>query len=211
MKRTILWLLLPLMALMQSTTCTKNGKNPPRQLFMINPIDQYLTKEGDTLSITPQPVGMPAEIGYSFTVSEGGTIYEIGIRLPDTGYIYTVTLWDGVSQAVLAQENIKITSPTGFAYYDLTSVNAQVSISGNHTYVIGVYMVPTNYTPSQGGGEDFFTMQRSDQANFLPLTEGPVTFLYEYTASSNTPAFPANLSDYQNYIDGFIDIGFSYY
>src|SRR5580704_14306278 len=111
------WLLLPaVFTLTCSTTCTKKHIGPPR-VTMINPFNQYLKDKGDTMKIEVDPASFPVELGYSFVASDTGTVYEIGIRLPDSGNTYTVTLWDGATQAVLARENIKVNSPTSFSYY----------------------------------------------------------------------------------------------
>jgi hypothetical protein len=205
-----LWLLLSVFTLTCSTTCNKK-QNPPPRISMINPFNQYLQDEGDTVKVTLHPNELPVELGYSFIVSDTGTVYEIGIRLPDSGNIYPVTLWDGATQTVLARQNIKVSSPTGFSYFDLTSTNAQVSIAANHPYVISVNMTPTNPPPAGAPVDyDFYDIRRTDEGNIFPMTKGYVTYQYEYTQTCYTPTFPANLSEYLNYINGIVDIGFSH-
>jgi hypothetical protein len=206
-----LWPLLAVFTLTCSTTCNKTRQNPPPRTSMVNPFEQYLTTEGDTVKITLHPNSTPVELGYSFIVSDTGTVYEIGIRLPDSGSIYPVTLWDGVTQAVLARQNIKVNSPTGFSWFDLTSTNAQVSIAANHIYVISVNMTPTNVPPAGTPADyNFYDIERTDRGNIFPMTESYVTYQYEYTQTSYSPTFPANLSEYLNYINGIVDIGFSH-
>jgi hypothetical protein len=178
---------------------------------MINPFNQYLKDKGDTMNIEVDPASFPVELGYSFVASDTGTVYEIGIRLPDSGNTYTVTLWDGVTQAVLARKNIEVNSPLGFAYTDLSSTNEQVSIAANHTYVISVNTNPVN-TPPAGKAVDYniYDVSRTDRANIFPMTESYITFQYEYTQASYTPAFPGLLSTYLNFLNGIVDIGFSH-
>jgi hypothetical protein len=206
-----LWLLLPVFLLTSSTTCNKTRHNPPPRVSMVNPFNQYLHNEGDTVSVSLHPNELPVEIGYSFTVSDSGTVYQLGVRLPDTGKTYTVTLWDGATQAVLARQNITVLTDTAFTWFDLTSINAQVSIYPGHTYVISAFMVPVGTNPAAGQGEfDFYDVERRDQGNIFPMTEGVVTYMNEYTQTAFTPTFPGNLSEYQNFINGIVDIGFSY-
>src|SRR5580704_5545782 len=118
-----LWLLLPVFLLTSSTTCNKTRHNPPPRVSMVNPFNQYLHNEGDTVSVSLHPNELPVEIGYSFTVSDSGAVYQLGVRLPDTGKTYTVTLWDGATQAVLARQNITVLTDTAFTWFDLTSIN----------------------------------------------------------------------------------------
>jgi hypothetical protein len=178
---------------------------------MINPFNKYLQDKGDTVKISLDPASFPVELGYTFVASDTGTVYEIGIRLPDSGNTYTVTLWDAATQAVLARKNIEVNSPSGFAYYDLSSTNEQVSIAANHTYVISVNTNPVN-TPPAGKATDYniYDIERTDQANIFPMTEGYITYQYEYTQASYTPTFPGQLSVYQNFLNGIVDIGFSH-
>ncbi len=206
------WLLLTMLyTLTCSTTCSKKHVPNGGRVSMVNPFNQYLQHTGDTIKITVDNASFPIELGYTFTASDTGTVYEIGIRLPDSGNTYTVTLWDGATQAVLARENIKVNSPTGFSYYDLTSTNAQVSIAANHTYVISVNTNPVNLPPA-GKAVDYniYDITRTDQANIFPMTEGYITYLYEYTQAAYTPTYPGLLSIYQNYLNGIVDIGFSH-
>jgi hypothetical protein len=206
-----LWLLLPLYLLTCSATCTKTRHNPPPRISTVNPFKQYLGAEGAAVNVSLHANTTPVEIGYSFVASDTGTIYQLGIRLPDSGNTYPVTLWDGQTQAVLARQNIEITNPASFAYVDLTATNAQVSLTANHTYVISVNLTPIN-TPPAGAAPDynFYDVRRTNDANIFPLTESYITYQYEYTQTSTGPTFPGQISAYQDFINGIVDIGFSH-
>ena len=211
LKSKSLWLLIPLFTLTCSTTCTKSRHNPPGRVTMVNPFNQYLTAEGDTVHVTLHPNSTPVEIGYSFVASDTGTVYQLGIRLPDTGNTYTVTLWDGVTQTALARKNIQVTSLGSIEYVDLTTDNSQVSIAANHNYVISVNLNPVNELPAGTPVDyNFYDIVRTDRANVFPMTESYITYQYEYTQTSYTPTFPGQLSIYQNFINGIVDIGFSH-
>ncbi|HXD78181.1 MAG TPA: DUF4082 domain-containing protein [Puia sp.] len=206
-----LWLLLPVFVLASSTTCTKSRHNPPPRVSTVNPFNQYLAQTGDTTLVTLHPNETPVELGYSFTVSDTGTIYQMGIRLPDTGNVYPVTLWDGVTQAILARQDIKAANAAAFTYIDLTATHAQVSIAANHQYVVSVNMTPTNLPPAGAPSDyNFYDVHRTDRGNIFPMTEGYVTYGYEYTQTSTAPTFPGQLSIYTDFINGIVDIGFSH-
>ncbi len=123
-----------------STTCKKTASGGAR-LSTVNPFKQWLANTGDTATLTNTTNGLPVELGYTFTASDTGTVYQIGLRLPDTGRTYTVSLWDGVTQNLLIQKDVK-NAILDFSYIDLNATNEAVHILANHIYVIGVYTVP---------------------------------------------------------------------
>jgi hypothetical protein len=190
-----------------STTCKKNG--PPVQR-VVNPFQQWLANAGDTASVTVHTNDLPIEIGYTFTSTAAGSVVQLGIRLPDTGRTYAVTLWDGVTQASLVQKNIKVTT-MGVNYVDLNATNEAVAIQANHSYVISVLMTPQGLVGAGPAGDNFFDVERTDQKDIFPMTIGPITYQHQYSKPSATaaPVFPDNLSVYQNFINGICDIGFS--
>ena len=57
---------------------------------------------------------------------------------------------------------------------------------------------------------NIYDITRTDQANIFPMTEGYITYQYEYTQASYTPTYPGLLSIYQNFLNGIVDIGFSH-
>ncbi|MDP4151327.1 MAG: hypothetical protein Q8927_19005 [Bacteroidota bacterium] len=190
-----------------STTCQKNGPGSQRA---VNPFQQWLTNTGDTASVTVHPNDLPVEIGYTFTSSAGGSVVQLGIRLPDTGRTYAVTLWDGVSKASLVQKNIKVAT-MGFNYVSLVATNEAVAIQANHSYVISVLMIPQGLVGAGPAGDDFFDVERTDRKDIFPMTIGPITYQHQYSkpSGSASPVFPDNLTSYQNFINGICDIGFS--
>ncbi|MBS1948155.1 MAG: DUF4082 domain-containing protein [Bacteroidetes bacterium] len=204
--KTIFSLLIVILFLL--TGCQKKPFQTGGRISRVNPFSQYLQDNGNKVDVTLHENDLPVEIGYSFTASDTGTIYEIGIRLPDSGRVYTVTLWDGVTQAPLIQKDIKVNTTTGFSYDDLSSTNEAVHILGNHSYVISVNMTQSGVAGAAGDG--FYNARRTDQANIFPLTESYITYQNQYNKITPTPAFPDNLVVYQDFINGLCDIGFSH-
>ena len=190
------------------TTCTKDQNT----IVAVNPFMQYYHDQQTNLQVTATNNDFPFELGYTFVSSIPGYILSIGLSLPDSGYTYTVTLWDAATQAVLARENCTTQETqglVGFVYYDLRAVNAEVAIQANHTYVISANVNPVNAPPGKAPNYVYYNIERNDQANIFPMTEGPITFLNQYTQASYTPTFPAQLSVYQNFLNGIVDIGFA--
>ena len=74
-------------------------------------------------------------------------------------------------------------------------------------------MTPINPSPA-GTPVDYnfwLTYERTDRGNIFPDDrKAMLTYQYEYTQTSYSPTFPANLSEYLNYINGIVDIGFSH-
>ena len=187
--------------------CTKHNANPGRYA-QLNPFQKYIQENSSAVGITLHPNDLPVEIGYGFSTTIDGTVIQLGVRLPDSGKTYTVSLWDGNSQAALKQININVLSQSAFTYVDLTGTNDTVHIQANHPYVLSVNMIPVGVAGS--GGNDFFDARRNDQADIFPLSESPVTYQYQCNKTTYTPAFPDNVIIYKDVINGLVDIGFRY-
>jgi len=191
-------------------SCLKKQIPPGGRLVIEHPFSDYLLNN-NSVKISLHQNDLPVEIGYSFTSSHPGLVFEMGIRLPDSGRVYTVSLWDGQTQALLIQKNVQINNPQGFSYVDLNTTNEFVPISANHTYVVSVFMIPFSADDaSDAAGDNFYDVRRNDQANVFPITGHAITYQREYTKTSFTPAFPDNLSLEQDIVNGFCDVGFSY-
>ncbi len=195
-------------ALVLLTGCLKPRHPSPGRIARENPFTEYIQDLNNKVNLTVYKNDAPIEIGYSFTASDTGTIYEIGTRLPDTGKVHTVSLWDGITQALLIQKNIKINGSTGFNYVDLNSTNEGVNILANHPYVVSVNLVP--YNSGLRAGSDYFIASRTDLAPIFPLTDRYITFQHQYNRTTTTPAFPSNQIMTPNFIGGLCDIGFSH-
>jgi hypothetical protein len=152
----------------------------------------------------------PLEIGYSFTSSIPGIVDKLGIMLPDSGKVYSVSLWDGVTKELLVQKNIQILHPRIFNYVDLLPTNEFKVILANHPYVISLFTVPSGTLP-EAGGDPFYAVQ-NDGANIFPFTGYPhiINFNQEYIKYTDSPAFPDDLWPYGYIVTGLCDIEFTY-
>ncbi len=192
------------------SSCQKKHLNTGGRTSMVNPFSQYLQSTGDTVTMNISYNRENLEIGYSFTASDTGTIYEIGIRLPDTTQTYAVTLWDAAHQAVLITKNIKVVNAAGFSYDDLNSTHQAVPILANHTYVISVNLTPLPPLAFVSS-ENYYYASRSDQKDIFPFTQGYITYHNQYSMTTlGESTFPTVLQVSQDQINGLCDIGFSH-
>jgi hypothetical protein len=201
-------LLLPVIfTLTCSTTC-----NPTTPIVAVNPFSDYWKAQFSNLQFTATNNDFPFELGYTFVSTIPGYVLSIGLALPDSGNTYAVTLWDGVTQAVLARDTLEVQhnpGSVGWQYADLRFGNRVVAIQANHLYMVSVNLNPiTTLAAGKANTYDYYDIERTDQANIFPLTDGPITFQHEYTTPAYTSTFPTNLSAYQNFLNGGVDIGF---
>jgi hypothetical protein len=162
-----------------------------------------------------------AEIGIAFRTSVPGVVFELGIWLPDSSYVHTVTLWDSATQTILAQKNV-YNYGKNFSY-DTLSPNELVTLQPNHGYVLGVNSLalgnPLN--AFNAGNEIFFTAGLTDfnpaaspNTPATPMTEGPITvetgFIYNYGILP-TPSnpFPPVFNNNSGGLTGLCDFGFA--
>ncbi len=191
-----------------SLCCTKKHVNNGGRLSTVHPFQQYFINNSKAVNLSVHTNSYPLEIGYMFRASDTGSIYEIGLMLPDTGWSYTMTLWDSATQAILLQKVVKCSTATVFSYLDLNATNESVEIMKDHAYVISVNLLPVGVAGA--APSDYYDARRADQQAIFPITESYITFTNQYNRITNSPAFPNNLIVYQDLINGLIDIGFSH-
>ena len=218
--------------------CSKLRQEPFR-ITTVTPMQAFITKYNIPLSPTDTALfllavdynGIPdkgqydqAELGYAFRTSAAGVVFELGILLPATGFVHTVTLWDSATQTILGQLNVSNLSGSSFTYAGLDSGTAIV-LQANHGYVIGVNSTavgnPVNspsagnyvYAPQglyvdQGAGSDI---------QLLPFAESTITvergFVYIYGYQAQPASFFPPASSWQSQDNGFLgicDFGFAY-
>ncbi len=179
------------------------------------PFNDYLTshKPADAKIITSSSDG-PLEIGYSFTSTAIGIVDKLGVMLPDSGKVFTVSLWDGATEKLLVEKNIKILDPQHFNYVNLQpAVETQVILPG-HDYVIGVCTYPVD-TVAGIHLYNYNEVLIPPSGNVFPFTGYPhvVNFNQEYIKKLSLPykpEFPDFKWTFGYVVTGLCDLEFSY-
>lgn len=152
------------------------------------------------------------ELGYLFVPLKKGKIYAMGIRLPQVGESFKVTLWDTLTKQVVKQKIVINQSNSGFTYIDLSSssINEEIDVEKNHAYIISVNTASLSAgTPNR----QWYMLSHSGSADFLPLTKNNIQILAGRYSSidATTPTFPDkdHLSLFGlHLLFGLVDIGF---
>lgn len=152
------------------------------------------------------------ELGYLFVPSKKGKIYAMGIRMPQAGLSYIVTLWDTLTHQVIKQKTIVNQFVSGFSYIDLgsASINEEIDVTANHAYIISVNTAAvTAGTPNR----QWYMLSKKNGADFLPLAKGHIQILQGRYSSvdATTPTFPDkdNSSVFGlHLLFGLVDIGY---
>jgi hypothetical protein len=176
------------------------------------PLASYINADSSTIKLQvydPQQ----KEVGYSFQATKKGRIYAMGIRMPQVGQDFKVTVWDSASRQIIKQKIITNNSGSGFSYIDLssTSVNEEIDIDAGKTYVITVNT--TALTAATANRQWYMLNKVGINSDFLPVTKGHIQIragMYS-SAPAPTPLFPdkTNFSVFGlHLLFGLTDIGF---
>ncbi len=153
------------------------------------------------------------EVGYAFQSTKKGKLYAMGVRMPQAGEDFTVTLWDSASHQIIKQKTITNYSSSSFSYIDLSSSsnNEEVDIAAGKTYVI---TVNTSSLTVGAGNRQWYMMSKTGvNSDFLPALKGNIQIREGmYTSiDSPTPVFPdkTNFTVFGlHLLFGLTDIGF---
>lgn len=175
-------------------SCNKSADSPkpvvpPR--VDETPLSSYINTDPAAITLTVRDP-QQKEIGYAFQALKKGTIYGLGIRMPQTAQAFKVTFWDAATKQIIKQKTITNSNSTQFSYIELSSsgTNEYVDIEKNRTYVVSV-----NASSVAAGTPDrqWYQFNKSGtNANFLPITIGNIKILEgRYTdAAAPSPTFP---------------------
>ena len=219
--------------------CTKLGQIPPTiPLTAIRALEQdpfqsytdsLLNLNDGTLVMGPTPQGIndfnggQAIIAYGFHSSGYGAVVSLGLRLPDSGYEHTVTLWDSATLQVLAQAEVPTITGGRWTYVDLAIVNQAVPIVPNHGYIVGFNSLAVgNAMNAFHAGNSIYILlglytQHGPEPDIpiVPFTRGEITFdAYGLNVYSNPnaplpyPSVSMSFAEGLLGIGGLVDIGY---
>lgn len=158
------------------------------------PVDSIITKFSIIDSLPVYSVGSGSyEIGSEFYASDSGVITKLGCLCPVKNQTYTVSLWDFNSDTLIASANVTCVDSIHFSYASITPVY----ITANKNYIISY-----NNTVGGVGQGYYFPSLKGDSTLAFPFSDGSITFVNSYYASSTSSVFPTNLqNDYLAPVD----------
>ena len=129
------------------------------------------------------------EMGYEFTPMVDGKFASITGIMPASG-VYTVTLWEGFTQAAIGTYNI----PFIRGVFQETFVDERVQLRGGQTYMLTINTIYWyEYVPE-------------DSLQVFPQTIGNVEVSRFGTRTTFNPAYPTEFSERR--LNGLIDFRF---
>ncbi|WP_309608787.1 DUF4082 domain-containing protein [Flavobacterium sp.] len=178
-----------------SISCSKEDDNASQTPATIYPEENFLnefkTKAMFTQADGVSNVDLPSyyESGIVFKPTVKGKINAINLKLPATN-ITRITIWNKVTQAIIATENIAVQSINVYAKKTLTT---PIILDKDKEYVISFY------------SNDFYNLTKGSSILY-PITSGNIVitdFIYGGTNPNAVAVFPNTSTSDQEFRDGF--------
>ena len=118
------------------------------------------------------------ELGYSFSASLKGKITQLGCRMPEPG-IYTVSVWNETTKALLRQKAVEQTSPDKFTLVKIDELTVEKDTK---------YIVTLN-TVVGAKARSYYRITNTN-ATIFPITIGSIIIQKALYGSFTTPTFP---------------------
>jgi hypothetical protein len=194
--------------------CTKNDNAPGPVVPPVveeTPLASIIQASPTSYTITTHDP-QAKEVGYLFVPLKKGRIYALGVRMPQTGQDFKVTLWDTLTREILKQKTITNASSTGFTYVDLStgSNNEEVDVQANKAYIISV---STAAVSPASPNRQWYLLSKSGSADFLPITKGHIQILSGRYSTLEEPT--TTYPDKDNFsvfglhlLFGLVDVGY---
>lgn len=153
---------------------------------------------------------IPSELGYVFTASKNGVVTQLGVRMPretPAGPVvsYFVSLWDYDTKQIIKRCQVDVTD----IRLTFKTLDEEIHIAAHKKYVISVFVKPINSTQTQWL---YYTMIKpggyNSAVNFIPFTQGNLTFVNTQFTSSTSPAFPGTTGYHLDIASGLCDLVF---
>jgi len=153
---------------------------------------------------------IPSELGYVFKSAKNGIITQLGVRMPretEAGPVtsYITSLWDYDTKQLIKRCQVDVTD----IRLTFKALDEDVHIVANKKYVISVFIKPVNSTQTKW---PYYTMIKpggyNSAVNFIPFTQGNLTFVNTQFTSSTIPAFPGTMGYHMDIASGLCDLVF---
>jgi hypothetical protein len=139
------------------------------------------------------------ELGYVFSASTNGKITQVAAQMGEPG-IYTVSIWDATTKALLRQKSLEQSSPSKFT---LATVDELV-IEKDKKYLVSINNTINNVAKSYS----VLAKTAGGTSTIFPISRGSIIIQKSVYSASATPVFPATDFSSSNTFFGFADITF---
>jgi hypothetical protein len=162
-----------------------------------NPVTSLLTETDWKLTAY---TGGTFELGYIFSASAAGKITQVGAQMATPG-VYTVSIWDADTKALLRQKSIEQTSPSKFS----TAAVDPLNIVKDKKYVISINSVIGGVSKGYNG----LAKTPASSTTIFPISRGSILIQKSVYAASATSVYPATDYSNSNTFWGFADFTFT--
>jgi hypothetical protein len=161
-----------------------------------NPVSSLLTETG--WKLTPYTTGQ-FELGYIFSASAAGKITEVGAQMASPG-LYTVSIWDATTKALLRQKGVEQVSPSTFSKVAIDAL----ALEKDKRYLISINNVVGGVTKGYNG----LAKIPSSTTTIFPISRGSIIIQKSVYSNSSTTVFPTVDYSNTNTFWGFADFTF---
>jgi Domain of unknown function (DUF4082) len=139
------------------------------------------------------------ELGYVFSATAAGKVTQLGAQMNEPG-VYTVSVWDGDTKALLRQKSVEQTSPSKFS----TAIIDPLPIVKDKKYVVSI----NNVIGGVSKGYNGLAKTPASSTSIFPISRGSIVIQKSVYSSSATTVYPATDYSNSNTFWGFADITF---
>jgi hypothetical protein len=139
------------------------------------------------------------EVGYVFSATTNGKVTQVAAQMGEPG-IYTVSIWDATSKALLRQKSIEQSSPSKFT---LATVD-ELAIEKDKKYLVSINNTINNVAKLYS----ILAKSTGGSTTIFPISRGSIIIQKSVYSSSATSVFPTTDYSETNAFFGFADITF---
>jgi hypothetical protein len=139
------------------------------------------------------------ELGYVFSASVAGKVTQLGVQMAVPG-VYTVSVWDVDTKALLRQKSVEQTSPSKFS----TATIDALALVKDKKYLVSINTVVGGASKGYNG----LAKNPASSTTIFPISRGSIVIQKSVYSNSTTPVFPATDYSGTNTFWGFADITF---
>jgi hypothetical protein len=174
----------------------KKEDNTVKPIVSENPVSDLVSESG--WEITSRNNGK-YELGYVFSASTNGKITHVAAQMVSPG-VYTVSIWDNNSKALLLQKTVEQTTPKKFS-----SVNVEsLAIVKDKKYVVSINNVLSNVNKDYN-----VVTKKGSNENIFPISRKSIVIQKSVYGNSNgNSIFPDVDYSSTNSFYGFADFTF---